>query len=306
MSLAVQLLELSVRITPSYDLGWMKLATLHDHADNFDVSLGVYRVAFREQFHRRFDPSLRLSLGVEEARMTARREGRRVVVVYCDEYGQTWWPRWGPTSMDRGGAGGSEEAVIFITAEMVRLGYHVEVYGEPMEEEWGRHEPTGVWWLPLETYDQRSFLGNMGGGNKGSSSISGSGSNDGGNDGERVFTPPDIFVAWRYHISMFAGDDARTQRYLWLQDISSRFVRQYTPKFVSSLHGLFVLSSFHAREGLPNHAEQITTITPNGLDADYYVDGPNHNHKFMYASAPNRGLRQVLLAWPSIRAAVRV
>ena len=62
----------------------------------------------------------------------------------------------------------------------------------------------------------------------------------------------------------------------------------------------------HAREGLPNHAKQITTITPNGLDADYYVDGPNHNHKFMYASAPNRGLRQVLLAWPSIRAAVRV
>ena len=82
---------------------------------------------------------------------------------------------------------------------------------------------------------------------------------------------PDIFVAWRYHISMFAGDHDRAQRYLWLQDISSRFVAQYTPKFCSSLHGVFVLSNFHAQHGLPAHATGITTITPNGLDAGYFV-----------------------------------
>jgi glycosyltransferase involved in cell wall biosynthesis len=102
---------------------------------------------------------------------------------------------------------------------------------------------------------------------------------------------------------MFAGDHDRAQRYLWLQDISSRFIDQYTPTFCASLHGVFVLSNFHAQHGLPAHAASITTITPNGLDAGYFVGNgtTNLNHRFMYASSPNRGLYEVLQAWPRIR-----
>jgi hypothetical protein len=35
------------------------------------------------------------------------------VAIYCDEYGQSWWGQWGPSSLGKG-LGGSEEAVIFI------------------------------------------------------------------------------------------------------------------------------------------------------------------------------------------------
>ena len=263
----------------------MKLAVMIDHTNRFDESLAVYARAFDALYAERYAPGVRAALGVDRARARARQRVtppfRGVVVIYCDEYGQTWWPNWGPTSMDQGGAGGSEEAVIFISAELVKLGYHVEIYGEPPEAQWGVYAPTGVWWLPLHSYDETSA--------------------------------PDVFVSWRYHISMFVGDPrpssitdtaqtrTKTQRYLWLQDISSRFRDQYTPSFVSALHGIFVLSEFHASQGLPEYSKSITHITPNALDEKYFVDGRNENHRFIYASAPNRGLREVLLAWPSIR-----
>ena len=290
--LAEQILKRGTEIAPSDSNLLMKLATMIDHSERFDESLSTYVQAFDAQYAERFMPKLRERLGVEAARRAARENTpgfRGVVVIYCDEYGQTWWPNWGPTSMDEGGAGGSEEAVIFISAELVKLGYHVEVYGEPVESQWGKYKRTGVWWLPLQSYDETS--------------------------------PPDVFVSWRYHISMFVADPRKTPpghqekqrqginlsspqstlRYLWLQDISARFRAQYTQTFVSALHGIFVLSQFHASQGLPDYSRNITHVTPNALDWNYFIDGPNENHNFIYASAPNRGLREVLLAWPYIR-----
>merc|ERR1719272_382456 len=105
----------------------MKLATLLDHNNQFDSSLQIYKKAFHYTWLNRYNSQLRLKLQVESARETSRISGKRILVIYCDEYGQTWWPNWGPSSMDQGGAGGSEEAVIFISAELVKLGYHVEV-----------------------------------------------------------------------------------------------------------------------------------------------------------------------------------
>jgi len=60
---------------------------------------------------------------------------RPTVAIFCAEYGQTWWPNWGPKSAQRGGVGGSEEAVIFLSRELVQLGYNVVVYAEPLEED---------------------------------------------------------------------------------------------------------------------------------------------------------------------------
>ena len=41
--------------------------------------------------------------------------------------------------------GPRHDANVFISAELVRLGYHVEVYGDPIEAEWGASATTGVW-----------------------------------------------------------------------------------------------------------------------------------------------------------------
>lgn len=54
------------------------------------------------------------------------------IVFYCEEYGNAWWPNWGPSSVRKGkGVGGSEEAVIYITRELAAMGHRVEVYAEP-------------------------------------------------------------------------------------------------------------------------------------------------------------------------------
>lgn len=50
------------------------------------------------------------------------------IVFYCEEYGNAWWPQWGPSSVKPSiggkiqGAGGSEEAVIYISKELAKLG----------------------------------------------------------------------------------------------------------------------------------------------------------------------------------------
>ena len=60
---------------------------------------------------------------------------------------------------------------------------------------------------------------------------------------------------------------------------------------------------FHARQ-LPSHAQPLAVISPNGLESEYFVHGPNRPNAFVYGSAPNRGLETVLRAWPDIRSRV--
>ena len=68
----------------------------------------------------------------------------------------------GAKSMDTGGVGGSEEAVIFLSKELrQKFGHHVEVYGEALPQDWGEHKVTGVWWLPHQIYNALHQLRNQ-------------------------------------------------------------------------------------------------------------------------------------------------
>ena len=62
--------------------------------------------------------------------LVSRPTGRTTIAIYCEEYGQSWWPGWGPASVGRG-LGGSEEAVVFLSRELVLRGFWVEIYGQP-------------------------------------------------------------------------------------------------------------------------------------------------------------------------------
>eukprot|EP00945_MAST-04E_sp_MAST-4E-sp1_P004700 g4700.t1 len=135
---------------------------------------------------------------------------------------------------------------------------------------------TGVWWLPLKSYD--AYL----------------------QDSSLV---PDIFVSWRYHISTAYGENAK-QQYIWLQDISKRYKVAFTDEYIDSVSGVFTLSQFHGREALSDYALKKTFVTPNALDPKYFYNGPNENNRFIYASAPNRGLSIVLVGWAQIKRAI--
>lgn len=155
------------------------------------------------------------------------------------------------------------------TRELARSGrYHVEVYGSPPRHEWG-DDGQGVHWYPSQAYDTRDAA--------------------------------DIFVAWRYHISLALSIGSR-RRYLWLQDLPS--TATYTPSFFSGVSRIFCLSSFHATY-LPAHLRPLALVTPNGIDPAFLVDGPNLPHRFVYGSAPNRGLEPLLRLWPQIRSRLR-
>ena len=84
---------------------------------------------------------------------------------------------------------------------------------------------------------------------------------------------PDVFVAWRYHISAVLGmprpeltsgtTSRRTKVYVWLQDVPS--FKTYTPRFMRRLDGVFTLSRFHTLH-LPDYAHRVAFVTPNGID----------------------------------------
>jgi len=203
---------------------------------------------------------------------TTQSPSKPVVVFYCNEYGQTWWPHWGPRSPLEKGAGGSEEAVIFLSIELVKLGFTVIVYADPVEEDWGVTPASkGVVWLPHSAFDPR--------------------------------TPVDVFVAWRYHISLANAYNARYKA-LWLHDVVEELYPQFS--FLLSqgkVDHIMVGSNFHARE-LPKQVESIVRVLGCALEETHFVDGNNTPHKFIYASAPNRGLEQLLTVWPVIKQAV--
>ena len=105
------------------------------------------------------------------------------------------------------------------------------MYADPPDDEVGRDAATGVAWLPHTSYDPAD--------------------------------PPDVFVAWRYHISAAlalpalaggggadasgggAGGGARVRRprrvFVWLQDVPQ--TATYTAPFVRALDGVFCLSA---------------------------------------------------------------
>ena len=276
-----ELLAKAIEISPNVPRPRQKLAIFFDLRNQFNTAFRIYTHMMKLQNKMDLLSMNAAQRNVQEqvylARKMSRMQGKKILIIYCNEYDQTWWPNWGPTSMDTGGAGGSEEAVIFLSKEMHKVyGYHVEVYGDPLPEFWGQRKDTGVWWLPLKSYD--AYL----------------------QDSSLV---PDIFVSWRYHISTAYGENAK-QQYIWLQDISKRYKVAFTDEYIDSVSGVFTLSQFHGREALSDYALKKTFVTPNALDPKYFYNGPNENNRFIYASAPNRGLSIVLVGWAQIKRAI--
>ncbi len=238
----------------------MQLAVVLEKAGRREESYNAYRKAVMDQnaneFKIRGSHYLRLY-------NVPRKIGQLVIAIYCNEYGQAWFPNWGPSSLENGGLGGSEEAVVLLSRELTALGYRVEIYADPIDSDIGI-DPFGVVWYSTSMFD--------------------------------VETPPDIFIAWRYHASLPLGDRS-TKTFLWLHDVPDR---EYPPQLKNEIDGIFCLSSYHASLIRPNTLQSITYVTPNGIDSSQFVDGENHPLRFVYGSAPNCGLEAVLIAWPYI------
>ncbi|RLN57865.1 hypothetical protein BBP00_00007305 [Phytophthora kernoviae] len=177
---------------------------------------------------------------------------KMVIAIYCHEYGQAWWEPWGPSSLNSG-LGGSEEAVVFLSRELQKLGYWVEVYGDPSPEDLSTPDEADddtVRWYPRYTYDI----------------------DDAG---------VDVFVAWRYHISLAMGKAAR-KKYLWMHDVPSEDTKR-SPELLDHADGIFCVSEYQ-KSKFPENLQPKITVSSNALDPSFFKNGPNHADRFVYGT----------------------
>ena len=195
---------------------------------------------------------------------------KQAVYFFCRLRGQTPGTAdqaWGPSSVVRG-LGGSEEAAVYVSRELVKRGYCVRVYGNPNPEEYGVDEH-GVEWLPFWAFRQADA--------------------------------PDVAVLWRNFDSVWLAPRA-ARRYLWVHDPLALASDQdyFTDDFLGALAAILVLSN-HSRSQFPAHAQPKLVLSANGLAEHLLRDGPNRHHQLLYSSWPSSGLEEVLREWGRIR-----
>jgi Glycosyltransferase len=180
------------------------------------------------------------------------------VVIYC---GQAW-EEWSPSSVITG-IGGSEEAVIYLSKELVKLGWEVTVFNSC-------GEMAGI-------YDGVEYCN------------------------WQEFNANDIFnivISWRNNI--FIKNIPSKKKIIWLHDVPPK--EQYSGDFLNTFDKVVTLSKFHDSlipQEVPGFAKYISS---NGINIeDFKCDGIERNPKrIIYTSSYDRGIIHLLEMWDDI------
>lgn len=172
---------------------------------------------------------------------------------------------WSPRNLEKG-IGGSEEAVIYLSQELTKLGWKVTVFGDPSDAK-GVYD--GVTYVPYY-----------------------------------FFNPGDVFnilVGWR-NPGFFDTEWKSKKNYLWLHDIQNS--QEYIKERVNKITKIFPLSKWH-RDNMPNVSEEKFMITGNGINLEHFEELDRKNitrdsHKCIYTSSYDRGLEHLLKIWPKV------
>jgi len=190
------------------------------------------------------------------------RRGDHSLCIHCGEGMRTW----GYDSIEKGGVGGSETAVIRMSEALAKLGWHVDVFGYPAAEQEGLHR--GVHWHPHWRL-------------------------------ARVKDTYDIFVNWRSPGSAVPFPKA-FKRYVWLHDVQNS--NQWSKEMLDFYHHIICLSDAH-RANIDFLTDEDVWVSRNGLDPSFWdtkYQGDRDPHRLVYASCPSRGLHLLLPMWPQI------
>lgn len=184
------------------------------------------------------------------------------VVIYCGPA----WEDWAAPSVLTG-IGGSEEAVVYLSKELTKLGHKVTVYCS-----------CGNLAGTYEGVEYKEYF---------------------------EFNPKDKFdvlIAWRHNIYL-SDIDAR-RKLIWLHDVppADMFPQEYLHNFDK----VIVLSQYH-KSLLPAHVpEDKICVSSNGInlkDLDNVLVERNP-HRMVYTSSYDRGLVHILMMWDQIKAEV--
>jgi len=180
------------------------------------------------------------------------------IVFYCGNS----WEDWADFSV-MNGIGGSEEAIIYLSRELVKIGWDVTVYNQCGEF-------SGIY----NGVEYKSYL---------------------------EFNPRDefnYFVAWRANI--FQHIDIKSKKnILWLHDVPIDLDSNKGNLFDK----VIVLSEFHKSLLPNNVREDQIFVSSNGINLndfkDYALD--RNQYRMIYTSSYDRGLQNILEMWPDIK-----
>lgn len=144
------------------------------------------------------------------------------IVIFCGP----GYEKWSPKSISKG-IGGSEEAVIYLSKQLVDLGWKVTVFADPQEDE-GEYD--GVKYLPYYHINWKDHF--------------------------------NVFVAWR-QISLYDVNIYAEKTYLWNHDIQNPLT--YTPERLNKIDKVMFLSRWH-RKNVPSLPEEKVMYTGNGIN----------------------------------------
>jgi len=190
------------------------------------------------------------------------REGRDIAI-FCGATSEQWSPR-----NEKLGIGGSEEAVINVSREFVKLGANVTVYCNCGNQA-GIYDD--VAYVHYEEFD--------------------------------TFAEYDVLIGWR-NPHFFTLPLKANKKILWLHDVPNP--EHFSDEVLRNVDKIFVLSMWH-RECLPDVPDDKFYITKNGVNLSYfdkYRDEKKNPHQLIYTSSPDRGLDVLLGMWKDIRSEI--
>ncbi len=169
---------------------------------------------------------------------------------------------WAPPSLDTTGIGGSETAVIQIAKQFAQDGWHVDVYNDCDRFE-GVYDGVGYW-------DCKRLA-----------------------QGETA----EVLVSWRNERAIDIPIERRTSL-LWCHDLNrGPGAAEFLPKWDRVLG----VSAWHAGYLAQVYRLSNTGFVPNGIDPERFQPGVTKiPFRCVYASAPDRGLPNLLRMWPEI------
>jgi glycosyltransferase involved in cell wall biosynthesis len=189
--------------------------------------------------------------------------GENEVTIFC---GTTWEP-FTPKSVETG-IGGSEEAVINLSKELVKLGYKVTVYNDCGDDE-GIYD--GVEYQNVIRFNQKDAF--------------------------------NILISWRCNVFSYGIEAGK--KLIWVHDLPLNLnLHEKDPRTYGCFDKLIMLSNYHTTL-LPGFVpKEKIYVSTNGIvpeDFEVIKGIERYPHRLIYASSYNRGLEGILNMWSDIR-----
>lgn len=183
------------------------------------------------------------------------------IAIYCGPGFSSWSPK-KLANPGESFLGGSEEAVVYLSAELAKLGWKVTVFADPGED---TGEVNGVDWQPYYEFNPQDKF--------------------------------NILIGWR-NVAFFDGNYKSKKNYLWAHDVLNP--HDFTEERLGKLDKVFVLSQAH-RQTAPNIPDNKICLSTNGYFEHSPKIKPNNNPKWcLYTSSYDRGLEHLLKIWPEV------